>query len=464
MTKISVENIGPIVAGEVELKPLTIFIGPSNTGKSYLATAIYALMKAFENRYKIAFTFQFGPSAEADTADKEKRTPFLSFPKEVRSSLEDDLHKAIQTLRDNALFTIRSSYGPGSEFVRRGSRTTHFFLRIHQAEPRFQMDLRLEDCEASPVEFDISSLSVFPPMLEVLDLPDSAEIQKAGIYNHLLSSALNLVFSESPSRTHYLPAARSGMTQGYKVLAAALVRQSSSIGPRRVSIPALPAITTEFLSDLISISPRMAHRAPGANLMQSIDFIENEVLRGRIELDESTGLPYSEIVYEPVSAEPSLGKFTLDRTSSMVSELAPVILFLKHLVEPGDLLILEEPESHLHPAAQRQMARGIVRLVNAGVKVLITTHSDYMLSQINNLMRLNYASRQTVKKYGYESEDCLGQADVSAYAFRWKDELGGSIVHELSIRPDTGIDEDDFAAVASDLYDETVSFQRISVK
>jgi predicted ATPase len=78
----------------------------------------------------------------------------------------------------------------------------------------------------------------------------------------------------------------------------------------------------------------------------------------------------------------------------MVSELAPVILFLKYLVRPGDLVILEEPESHLHPASQRQMARGIARLVNAGVRVIITTHSDYFIGQVNNLLKLSRASRQ----------------------------------------------------------------------
>ena len=41
--ELSVSNFGPIAAGRIELRPLTVFVGPSNTGKSYLATLIYAL-------------------------------------------------------------------------------------------------------------------------------------------------------------------------------------------------------------------------------------------------------------------------------------------------------------------------------------------------------------------------------------------------------------------------------------
>ena len=48
MLTISVKNFGPIAEGSVDLKPLTIFVGPSNTGKSYMATAVYTLLKAFE--------------------------------------------------------------------------------------------------------------------------------------------------------------------------------------------------------------------------------------------------------------------------------------------------------------------------------------------------------------------------------------------------------------------------------
>ena len=44
--QIDVRNFGPIAAGQVEVRPLTIFVGPSNTGKTYLAILIYALHKA----------------------------------------------------------------------------------------------------------------------------------------------------------------------------------------------------------------------------------------------------------------------------------------------------------------------------------------------------------------------------------------------------------------------------------
>ena len=51
------------------------------------------------------------------------------------------------------------------------------------------------------------------------------------------------------------------------------------------------------------------------------------------------------------------------------------------------MLIIEEPEAHLHPAAQTQMAVALTGLVRAGVRVVLTTHSDWLLKEISNLIR-----------------------------------------------------------------------------
>ena len=45
--EIEVTDFGPIAKAKLDLRPLTVFVGPSNTGKSYLAMLIYALHRFF---------------------------------------------------------------------------------------------------------------------------------------------------------------------------------------------------------------------------------------------------------------------------------------------------------------------------------------------------------------------------------------------------------------------------------
>ena len=47
--ELEVTNFGPIVEAKIDLRPLTVFVGPSNTGKSYLAILIYALHRCFSS-------------------------------------------------------------------------------------------------------------------------------------------------------------------------------------------------------------------------------------------------------------------------------------------------------------------------------------------------------------------------------------------------------------------------------
>ena len=194
---------------------------------------------------------------------------------------------------------------------------------------------------------------------------------------------------------------------------------------------------------------------PNVEVDKAVGFIEKNVLQGQIDLDESAGLPYPEIAYESES-----GKFTIDQTSSMVSELAPLVLFLKYLIRPGDLLILEEPESHLHPAAQLQMARGIARLVNAGVKVLITTHSNDFTSQINNLISMSNVGEETWEELGLEAEECLQPDQVNAYGFRIDPDAGGAVTYPLPVGSDVGIEDEEFLPVIELLYEQAITLQR----
>ncbi|MCE2435984.1 MAG: hypothetical protein J4F29_24175 [Candidatus Latescibacteria bacterium] len=45
--ELSVTDFGPIAKAKIDLRPLTVFVGPSNTGKSYMAVLIYAMHQFF---------------------------------------------------------------------------------------------------------------------------------------------------------------------------------------------------------------------------------------------------------------------------------------------------------------------------------------------------------------------------------------------------------------------------------
>ncbi len=486
MLTISVKNFGPIAEGSVDLKPLTIFVGPSNTGKSYMATAVYAVMRAVShmvppkvrnNFFERAVWFRFSAIPEFDGSVETLRAlqdwvyqqaressnlsgmRVSSLPLEFRSWMEKETELQLYNLQNNVIHQLQQIHGESSEFVKRGNDPNHFTLGIRQDFPVLDMEIRLPDSLGPQPGFEIGQFILPDSALSNLQLDFFAADGRSRVWAELARSFVNSVsekiVDDIPSQSCYLPSARSGIVQGHKVLSGALIRQSSLVGIRQLNVPTLPGITTEFLSHLISFDRRTITMKGKGDIDRSTTFIETEVLQGRIDLDESAGLPYPEIVYET-----DTGQFPIDQTSSMVSELAPLILFLKYLIDEGDLLILEEPESHLHPAAQRRLARGIVRLVNAGVKVLITTHSDIIISQVNNLLALRQASPELVEQGGFEPDDFLQPEQVGAYLFRYNPELSGCDTVPLEIDPDTGIDEDEFAAVFEAIYNESIALQR----
>jgi predicted ATPase len=125
------------------------------------------------------------------------------------------------------------------------------------------------------------------------------------------------------------------------------------------------------------------------------------------------------------------------------------VLYLRSLVRPGDTLIIEEPEAHLHPAAQTDMAKTIARLVRAGVRVLVTTHSDYMLQEIGNLIREGELREKTS-----ESASWLEQEEVGAWLFQKNGK-----VKEIEFDRIKGIEPMEYEDVAEALYNRWADLQ-----
>jgi len=58
------------------------------------------------------------------------------------------------------------------------------------------------------------------------------------------------------------------------------------------------------------------------------------------------------------------------------------ILLLNGTIKDGTVLVLDEPEVHLHPKWQLKYAEIIIELVKNGVKILINSHSPYMIEAL----------------------------------------------------------------------------------
>lgn len=100
--------------------------------------------------------------------------------------------------------------------------------------------------------------------------------------------------------------------------------------------------------------------------------------------------------------------------SSSSKALIDLIIYIKHRATKGGILIIDEPEINLHPKLQIAVARLFASLSNLGVKIIMTTHSDYIVKEINNLIMLNALKEKNIsfiEKSGYNTYEPLKEID-----------------------------------------------------
>lgn len=244
----------------------------------------------------------------------------------------------------------------------------------------------------------------------------------------------------------------------HQVVVSAIVQNASMAGLQpTANVPMLSGVLADFLTLMIGIGNKRRLSTRGRKTVELSASIENNLLGGTVRV-ESSEADYPTFAYRPKGWRNDL---PLIRASSMVSELAPVVLYLQHIIRPGDVFIIEEPESHLHPAMQAAFARELARLVHAGVRIVMTTHSEWFLEQIGNLVRLSDLPR--TKRKGLEATDyALNPDDVGAWLFKESNRPKGSVVEEIALDPETGLYPTGYDLVSEALYNEgAIIYNRI---
>ena len=486
--KLSVSNFGPIAKAEIDLRPMTVFVGPSNTGKSYLAILIYALHRFF-NDYAGSRFFGFRqiypivrrmfrelPPFDDDNAkrlvdwlkDVFVQVDAKNLPVQlpdfmepiVRSSLSD-----LSNLSEIIAQDIERSFGieGTAKLIRHGHREgAKVILRSKPFE--YQLALKRGKLERSIISISEDIPLYINPRTQVieevliwvdefLNTPplsrgDARWRQDVQLFMCECSSwILSNVVSPLNSNAHYLPADRTGVMHAYRVVVASLIEGASHGGIRRGKLlPVLSGVLADFLENLVGLSePRRQHNNKN-NLAAKL---EQQLLKGEIHSKNSeTGYPM--FSYQPHGWREDL---PLMNSSSMVSELAPVVLYLRHIVQPGDVLIIEEPESHLHPKMQVEFIRQLAAVVHSGVRVMLTTHSEWVLDELANLVHL-WDLPKTRRKGVKGADFALNPEEVGVWLFEPKQRPRGSVVKEIPFDAEFGGFRSGFDDVALGTYND----------
>ena len=183
----------------------------------------------------------------------------------------------------------------------------------------------------------------------------------------------------------------------------------SQIGEPDFNYPEAVNANVEFLQQLESIKARDSY----------IYLEHNDILKLFLSIsDGSYEISNSTIKYT-LNKKKSI-KLGIDEVSSSARAVLDLWFYLRHQAKPGDLLMIDEPELNLHPENQRKLARLLASVSRAGIRVFITTHSDYIIRELNTLVLLHNRDESVftndiLEHEGYSRQETLPYESVQVY-------------------------------------------------
>ncbi|MEA2017156.1 MAG: AAA family ATPase [Campylobacterota bacterium] len=411
MLDIKLNNLGNIKEANIKLNKLTIFCGENNSGKTYLNYVLYELLdKRFTLRNDI-FTSIVKDTKENGSIKLDINEFINNNFEKIRSSFEKHFEKSL----DRFFSTTQGSF-------------KDFKLNINQTIEETQLyckDIRLNEelsigknnntvCEITK-EDDTNIIII----IKDIDLPDDMYIE------FISNLFFKFIFPYMFHDTFLLPAERTGLNLFYQELNInrnALINhlQKSKINPLDVikdlivsKYPQPIADYIEFLNDTVNLKKKRSEFRELNNILH------NKIIKGKYQVssDGISFLPYKTYF----KGNEYQSKIDLHMASSTVKTFFSLEFYLEHMAVKGAYLIIDEPELNLHPDNQRKTARLISQIVNAGVNVIISTHSDYIIRELNNLIMLksDFNSKdKLMNQYNYKEDELLCKDDVYSYLLK----------------------------------------------
>lgn len=210
-------------------------------------------------------------------------------------------------------------------------------------------------------------------------------------------TSVGVPFSEPlfTSSFQYLSAERISPKSVYDVSDYA-VNQQRSLGMKG-------EFTAHFLSvhgdDSISIPALQHSKASTTSLLDNINAWMSDITPGtKVVANLIPEINQASLHYQFATATQMTEKFRPENTGFGLTYVLPVVTAVLS-ARTGDMLLIENPESHLHPAGQTVVAKLISLAAESGIQVIVETHSDHFLNGVRTSTKARLISHENVRIY-----------------------------------------------------------------
>jgi predicted ATPase len=414
--KIKVSNLGIISEGTIDLsKKISLFCGQNGTGKTYLAYVIYGLLK---NRLRF--------DDDNEIVDKLIENSRVTINIDFQSIF--DFKQSMFARTKNSLSDF---FGIGED----DSKKLFPKFKIENTETEKEFKSRIISTEFTTnikifnIEFSLTKLKGETQITISLNENISTPLRLRLFRGYIKSSIESFLAFYPIKDVVMFPVERNSINTFSKQLSirkqdrfdTMLLFKDKKKDIRKIEslldfkrYPLSISDELRVADDLVEIKKKKS------KFYDFAEELERELLLGEVNISND-----GEILFIPNNS-PST-KLPIQMTASIIKTLSSLVVYLKHRAEDNDLIIIDEPEINLHPENQIILTRIFARLANKGFRLLISTHSDYIVRELNNLLILSRKDNTSVMKnaeeFGYKDDEYINQEDLGVYAFKFDNKV-----------------------------------------
>ncbi|MBD1806216.1 AAA family ATPase [Microcoleus sp. FACHB-SPT15] len=404
--KIKLKNLGALKQAEFTIGDLTLICGCNNTGKTYATYALFGFLSTWRRMFPIKIN--------------EDKIEQLLADGVIRLDIQEYVQKSEQiVVKGCQAYTQQLPKIFAAQAERFKTTKFQVILDIKNISLKSKFDLKMRAANAEL--FSLTKSEESTDLVVTLLVNKEKVTIPTDVLKRIISDALkDIIFAQFFPRPFIASAERTGAAIFRKELNFARNRLLEEMGQADKNIDPMELLFKDYDDYALPIKTNVEFTRQLETLVKKISFIaenHSDILADFADIigGEYTVTRNDELYYVPKGKRV---KLSMDESSSAVRSLLDIGFYLRHEAQQGDLLMVDEPELNLHPENQRRVARLFARLVNLGIKVFITTHSDYIIKELNTLIMLNHDKphlKRIAQEEGYRAEELLSSEKIKVY-------------------------------------------------